>query len=39
MKKGEDIYNNIIHSSIKVELVKTFYFSEEEDINNLISNV
>ena len=39
IKKAEEIYNNIIHSSTKIEPVKAFNFTDEDDINNVISNV
>ena len=37
--KATEIYNNTIHSSTKIELIKAFKFTNGEDINLLISNV
>ena len=37
--KAEEIYNNVIHTTTKIEPVKAFKFKKEEDINKLITNV
>ena len=36
--KAEEIYNNTIHSVIKIDPIKAFNFSKEEKINIVIKN-
>ena len=39
LKKAEEIYNNTIHTSTKLEPIKAFKLTDENDINNIIQNI
>ena len=39
IEKANEIYNNTIHTTTRIEPIKAIKFTDEEDINNLIANV